>query len=64
MIYNSGQLSFTTVPFSKCTLPVGQELIFIQVSHDIWAYYMFKQHIARMTRTRGDDYKQERYLLS
>ena len=24
-------------------LPVGQELIFIQVSHDIWAYYMFKQ---------------------
>ena len=43
IIYNSGQLSFTTVPFPRCMLPVGQELIFIQVSHDISAYYMFKQ---------------------
>ena len=43
IIYYSGQLSFTTVPFPKCMLPVGQELIFIQVSHDICAYYMFKQ---------------------
>ena len=42
IVYNSGQLNFTTVPFPKCVLPVGQELMFIQVSHDIWAYYMFK----------------------
>ena len=33
--YNSGQLRFTTMPFPKCMLPVGQELIFIQVSCDI-----------------------------
>ena len=31
------------MPFPKCMLPVGQELIFIQVSHDILAYHMFKQ---------------------
>ena len=42
IIYNRGQLSFTSVPFPKCMLPVGQKLIFIQVSH-IWAYCMFKQ---------------------
>ena len=43
IIYYSCQLSFTTVPFPKCMLPVGQELTFIQVSRDIWAHYMFKQ---------------------
>ena len=44
IIYNSGQPSFTAVPFPKCMLPVGKKLIFIQVSHDIRAYYMFKLH--------------------
>ena len=39
IIYNSGQLSFTTAPFPK----VWQNLVSIQVSHDIWTYYMFKQ---------------------
>ena len=42
-IYNSGHLSFTAMAFPKYKLPVGQELIFIQISHDIWAFCVFKQ---------------------
>ena len=40
---NRGQLSFTTVPFPKWMLPVGQSSMFIQVSHNIWASSIFKQ---------------------
>ena len=33
----------TNVPCTKRMLPGWQKLVFIQVSHVIWAYYMFKQ---------------------
>ena len=56
IIYNSGQYSFTTVPFPNYMLPVGQELIFILVS---LATYM-----ARVSETRGDNCKQDPYPLS
>ena len=38
IIYYRSQLSFTTVSFPECMLPIWQELIFIKMSHDIWTY--------------------------
>ena len=42
VIYNHSQLSFTTMSFPECMLPIWQEFIFIKVSHDIWTYYVFE----------------------
>ena len=42
IIYYRSQLSFTTVSFPECMLPVWQEFIFIKMSHDIWTYYVFE----------------------
>ena len=42
IIYYRSQLSFTTMSFSECMLPVWQEFIFIKMSHDIWTYYVFE----------------------
>ena len=42
IIYFRSQLSFTTVSFPECMLPILQQFIFIKMSHDIWAYYMFQ----------------------
>ena len=53
IIYNSGQLSFATVSFPNCMLSVEQKLIFIHLSHDIWAYYMFKQLAWRACQGHG-----------
>ena len=48
IIYYRSQLSFTTVSFPECMLPVWQEFIFIKISHDIWTYYVF-EYLARYT---------------
>ena len=42
IIYYRSQLSFTTVSFPECMLPIWQEFIFIKMSHDIWTYYVFE----------------------
>ena len=42
IIYYSSQLSFTTMSFPECMLPIWQEFIFIKMSHDIWTYYVFE----------------------
>ena len=36
IIYYRSQLSFTTISFPECMLPILQEFIFIKMSHDIW----------------------------
>ena len=41
-IYYRSQLSFTTIYFPECILPILQEFIFIEMSHDIWTHYVFK----------------------
>ena len=48
IIYYRSQLSFTTVSFHECMLPIWQEFIFIKMSHDIWTYYVFEK-LARDT---------------
>ena len=48
IVYNSDQLSFTTVPLSECMLSIWQTFMFVQMCHDIRAYYVFKQ-LARYT---------------
>ena len=40
IIYYCSQLSFTTMSFPECMLPIWQEFIFIKMSHDIWTYYV------------------------
>ena len=40
IIYYHSQLSFATMPFPECMLPIWQEFIFIKMSHDIWTYYV------------------------
>ena len=42
IIYYRSQLSFTTMSFPECMLPIWQEFIFIKISHDIWTYYVFE----------------------
>ena len=42
IIYYHSQLSFTTMSFLECMLPIWQEFIFIKMSHDIWTYYVFE----------------------
>ena len=42
IIYYRSQLSFTTMSFPECMLPIWQEFIFIKMSHDIWTYYVFE----------------------
>ena len=42
IIYYCSQLSFITMYFPECMLPVWQELISIKISHDIWTYYVFQ----------------------
>ena len=42
IVYNSDQLSFTAVPLSECMLSVWQKFMFVQMRHDIRAYYVFK----------------------
>ena len=41
IIYYRSQLSFATVSFPECMLPIWQ-FIFIKMSHDIWTYYVFE----------------------
>ena len=48
IVYNSDQPSFTAVPLSECMLSIWQKFMFIQMCHDIRAYYVFKQ-LARYT---------------
>ena len=36
------QLSFTTVSFPECMLPIWQEFIFNKMSYDIWTYHVFE----------------------
>ena len=48
IVYNSDQLSFTAVPLSECMLSIWQKFMFVQMCHDIRAYYVFKQ-LARYT---------------
>ena len=36
IIYYRSQLSFTTMSFPECMLPIWQEFIFIKMRHDIW----------------------------
>ena len=48
VIYCCSQLSFTTMSFPECMLPIWQEFIFIKMSHDIWTYYVLEQ-LARYT---------------
>ena len=56
VIYYRSQLSFTTVSFPECMLPIWQEFIFIKMSHDIWTYYVF-EWLARIHKSRkpGDN---------
>ena len=42
IIYYRSHLSFTTMSFPECMLPIWQEFIFIKLSHDIWTYYVFE----------------------
>ena len=42
IIYYRSQLSFTTMAFPECMLPIWQEFMFIKMSHDIWTYYVFE----------------------
>ena len=42
IIYYCSQLSFTTMSFPKCMLPIWQEFLFFKMSHDIWTYYVFE----------------------
>ena len=42
VIYYRSQLSFTTMSFPECMLPIWQECIFIKMSHHIWTYYVFE----------------------
>ena len=42
IIYYHRQLSFTTMSFPECMLPIWQEFISIKLSHDIWTYYVFQ----------------------
>ena len=42
IIYYRSQLSFTTMSFPECLLPIWQEFIFIKMRHDIWTYYVFE----------------------
>ena len=42
IIYYRSQLSFTTVSFPECMLPIWQEFIYIKMSHDIWTYCVFE----------------------
>ena len=42
IIYYRSQLSFTTMPFSECMLPIWQKIIFNKMSHDIWTYHVFE----------------------
>ena len=41
IIYYCSQLSFTTMSFPECMLPIWQQFIFIKMSHDIWTYYVY-----------------------
>lgn len=51
IIYYSGQLSFETMPFPKCLLPVRQRFIFIKMNHAIGAHYVLQQ-LARYVTQR------------
>ena len=42
IIYYRSQLSFTTMSFPECMLPIWQKFIFIKMCHDIWTYYVFE----------------------
>ena len=42
VIYYRSQLSFTTMSFPECMLPIWQEFIFIKMSHGIWTCYVFE----------------------
>ena len=48
IVYYHSQLSFTTMSFPECMLPIWQEFVFIKMSHNIWTYYVFEQ-LARYT---------------
>ena len=42
IIYYRSQLSFTTMSFPECMLPIWREFIFIKMSRNIWTYYVFE----------------------
>ena len=48
VVYNSDLVSFTALSLSECMLSIWQKFMFVQMSHDSRAYYVFKQ-FARYT---------------
>ena len=43
IVYISEQLSITAMPLLECVLSIWQKFTFVQMCHDIRAYYVFKQ---------------------